>query len=90
MRDPERIHQVLAGIEAEWVKYPDMRLGQLLYFLLGNHMGDLFYVEDEQWLALQARRRELRELDTAIERLGILPVYHSKATRQAFDGGSTT
>ena len=62
MRDPERIHQVLSLIEAEWVKYPDMRLGQLLYFLLGNHMGDLFYVEDGQWLALQQRQNGSQKL----------------------------
>lgn len=47
---------MLAIIEAEWAKYPDMRLGQLLYFLLGNHMGDLFYVEDGQWLYNIAQR----------------------------------
>ena len=55
MRDATRIHEVLAVIEAEWVKCPHMRLGQLLYFLLGNHMADMFYVEDGQWLALQTR-----------------------------------
>ena len=30
MRDPDRIPEILAAIEREWKKTPDLRLGQLL------------------------------------------------------------
>lgn len=30
MRDPNRIPEVLAKIQEVWLKYPDLRLGQLI------------------------------------------------------------
>ena len=46
MRDPSRIKPILAEIEALWVKYPQLRLGQLI----GNcfHTEDIYYIEDRR------------------------------------------
>ena len=45
MRDEKRIPRVLKELEELWVKYPDLRLGQLI----GNVVEDvaLYYIEDE-------------------------------------------
>ena len=43
MRDPTRIPEVLQIVEKLWKQMPDMRLGQLLWFLSA---GDPFYLED--------------------------------------------
>jgi hypothetical protein len=39
MRDPERIPMILAAVEREWRKAPDLRLGQLLVNLVREHAG---------------------------------------------------
>lgn len=58
MRDPNRIEQVLAKVQALWKLIPDWRLGQLLINLTESG-EDLFYLEDdkleeriEKWLRI--------------------------------------
>lgn len=54
MRDEKRITPVLQAIETMWRKYPDLRFGQLIYMLsdrLNGLNGDIFFPEDDQWLA---------------------------------------
>ena len=45
MRNPERIHWVMEKLEKLWMKYPDWRLGQLVYNIAGR---DPFHIEDYQ------------------------------------------
>jgi len=45
MRDPNRIKPTLEAVEKLWRKYPDLRLGQLLWAIA---QGDLYNMEDEQ------------------------------------------
>lgn len=59
MRDPERIHRILAYIEDIWLMYPDMRLGQLLANAVDGSIGvepmntkrpfetNTYYIEDD-------------------------------------------
>ena len=46
MRDPDRISDVLDRLKEIWLKYPDLRLGQLI----GNVLQDpvLYYIEDKE------------------------------------------
>lgn len=48
MRDPQRISEILAAIEAYWRKNPDMRLGQIVINAarFAASSCDPFYVED--------------------------------------------
>lgn len=51
MRDPERIHRILELVEQLWLKDPDLRLLQLLIYVVGHSQHndspqDAFYVED--------------------------------------------
>lgn len=56
MRDPKRIEQITMALFNYWMKYPDLRLGQLLVNL--HHHGrkhtqsqaDIFNTEDDEWL----------------------------------------
>lgn len=57
MRDPERMTPTLEAVRAIWEKYPDLRLGQLIYAL--NDGADPFYVEDD--VIEQAAYRKLPE-----------------------------
>ena len=45
MRDPKRIPIILKAVEEFWTKYPDLRLGQLLYN--ATYPNSVFYYEDE-------------------------------------------
>jgi len=45
MRDPNRIALVLKEIEKIWIKYPDMRLGQLICNVIRSDM--LYCIEDD-------------------------------------------
>lgn len=48
MRDPQRINRILEKVEAVWVNYPDIRLGQLLVNLAPPRLNnDIFYWEDD-------------------------------------------
>ena len=46
MRDPKRIKPMLKLIEEIWLRYPDLRLMQLLGNALGP--GDPYYREDNK------------------------------------------
>jgi uncharacterized protein YihD (DUF1040 family) len=46
MRDPARIPEILKLVEEAWVKYPDLRLGQLLGNLEAYLLENIYYVED--------------------------------------------
>jgi hypothetical protein len=46
-RDPERIPRILEKLGKLWLRYPDMRLGQLLNNAKGTDGADLFYLEDD-------------------------------------------
>ncbi len=43
MRNPKRIPYVLRELEKIWEKYPDYRLGQLIFNIAGR---DPFFIED--------------------------------------------
>jgi hypothetical protein len=49
MRDPKRIKPLLEEIEKYWMKWPDLRLGQLLVIMAGKQ--DSFYMEDDDLYA---------------------------------------
>ena len=49
MRDPGRISIIIEKLEELWEEYPDLRLGQLIYFI-SNGKEDIFYIEDDKWL----------------------------------------
>ncbi len=44
MRNPDRIEPILNELQTLWLKYPDLRLGQLV--CLGERNHDLVYIED--------------------------------------------
>ena len=53
VRDPARIKPILEYLENEWLKNPDLRLGQLFINLIRiksdvDSIGDLFLIEDEE------------------------------------------
>lgn len=45
MRNSNRIKPTLEAVEKLWHKYPDFRLGQLMWFIAGK---DPFYIEDDE------------------------------------------
>jgi len=52
-RDPKRIPKVLEAVRKIWEKFPDRRLGQLIYNLTQFHEikeKDVFYLEDDELL----------------------------------------
>lgn len=55
MRDPNRIPKVLEIIGLYWMKYPDLRLGQII----GNVSSIPYYLEDDDLIeALEEAMRE--------------------------------
>ena len=50
MRDPARIEAVLSALKEAWVRYPDLRLGQLVVIASKpkEPCPEVFYIEDEQ------------------------------------------
>lgn len=50
MRNPDRIQSVLNEIKKVWLKYPDLRLGQLI--LNVENQTNLYYVEDDRLIEL--------------------------------------
>jgi len=59
-RDPDRIPEVLAALEARWREVPDQRLGQILINLVRRELSPdstkecerMFAIEDDTWLEL--------------------------------------
>ena len=60
MRDPKRISQVLNELRKYWVKYPDLRLGQIVSNAHDTHRAlndlplnrDVFHFEDDELLPI--------------------------------------
>jgi len=50
MRDPNRINEIIEALRDCWKKYPDLRLGQLIYNLNKSGNRDVFFPEDDKWL----------------------------------------
>ena len=50
MRDPNRINLILDMLKEIWIKYPDLRLCQLITCI--TKMDDSFYLEDDKFLRL--------------------------------------
>lgn len=50
MRDIDRIEPFLEKFKELWLKYPDLRFGQLFSFLEGKLGRDTFYIEEDEWL----------------------------------------
>lgn len=51
MRDKNRIKPFLGKLEELWMKYPDLRFGQLIAVIAGEmKITDIFTPEDEVWL----------------------------------------
>jgi len=54
-RDPERIEKILTSIQHLWEKQPDLRLGQLLIWVMSHRKSitcpDMFYFEDDDLLS---------------------------------------
>ena len=46
IRSPDEIHKTLIDLEQLWLKYPELRLGQLIE--LHNTGVDTFYIEDSK------------------------------------------
>jgi len=50
MRDKKRIKPFLEKLEKLWLESPDLRFGQLVYDIMGQHyIEELFYMEDEKF-----------------------------------------
>jgi len=47
MREWERMERIQTKIMRIWKRYPDWRLGQII-FNVTNWKGDIFYLEDER------------------------------------------
>ena len=61
MRDKNRIKPFLQKVEELWLKYPDLRFGQLLHIVALNSgwmNNDLFYIEDNT--ILEQIKKELK------------------------------
>ena len=53
MRNPNRIKPTLEAVEKLWYKYPDLRLGQLMWFIAGK---DPFHIEDDETIKLSKEK----------------------------------
>lgn len=50
MRDENRIEPFLDEVKKVWMKYPDLRFGQLICNLQNACGNDLFHIEEEDFL----------------------------------------
>jgi len=48
MRDPNRIYNIANDLICLWMKYPDLRLGQLISNAMDGCGSSLFYIEDDE------------------------------------------
>ena len=53
VRDPDRIEAIVVALRTLWVKYPDLRFGQIVRYIQpgGGESRDAYYIEDEEWLS---------------------------------------
>ena len=50
MRNKNRIKPFLNKLEKLWLKYPDLRFGQILHALrIKMNKDDTFYLEEDEW-----------------------------------------
>lgn len=65
MNDPKRIDRILALVKRYWVRYPTLRLGQLIgNTLLGTkNLTDPYYITDAE---MEQRLKEILK-DTAVD-----------------------
>jgi len=49
MRDKNRIKPFLQKVEEIWLKYPDLRFGQIIYMLADEIGRDIFFSEEKEW-----------------------------------------
>ena len=70
MRDPARIDGMLEAVRRAWMRYPDLRLGQLLVIAVkpSEPCPDVFYVEDSVLLRKLANQE--REWDALAKARG--------------------
>lgn len=47
-RDPKRISKIIKKLEKLWLKYPDMRFGQLLFNFIYTDGKVKFHQEDDE------------------------------------------
>lgn len=64
MRNPQRIKPLVRKLMGVWMANPDLRLGQLMFFVSrGYTETDIFYVEDDVME---------EALDRELERMGLV------------------
>jgi uncharacterized protein YihD (DUF1040 family) len=62
-RDPERINIILEHLKEIWMKYPDLRLGQLISNI-APPQASIFYLEDDTMLKrLKQYKKYLKSLN---------------------------
>lgn len=49
MRNTSRIIPFLMKLSALWLKYPDLRFGQIIYMLADKLGKDIFFLEESEW-----------------------------------------
>lgn len=59
MRDVKRIQKTLDMIKEIWLKYPDLRLCQLLENVKPSNLNDMYYIEDEDLIKLLHSRYDI-------------------------------
>lgn len=59
MRDPDRIDEVLAALEAYWKQNPDLRIGQIIENAAQeSQFDDAYHMEDNTVVRYLKRRTE--------------------------------
>jgi uncharacterized protein YihD (DUF1040 family) len=62
-RDPKRINIILKHLKEIWIKYPDLRLGQLISNI-APPQASIFYLEDDIMLKrLKEYKKHLKSLN---------------------------
>jgi len=61
MRNPDRIDETLEVLAEYWKKYPDLRLGQIIYNISCREFNynDSYYIEDDMilnWLCWELNK----------------------------------
>lgn len=55
MRDINRIDPFLQKLGEAWKKHPDFRFGQFITNFFGAYKGDVWHLEEDEWMvAIQA------------------------------------
>jgi len=62
MRNPARIPKVLKVIKEEWSKVPDWRFGQWFFNMVISHIGDPFFIEDDDFIKLIKKKSIKKKL----------------------------